>query len=65
MPLVAETGTGGVILQEMTAEALAEAVCEIAKDKAQMQVLGAKGRAYAERFSWDSCFERQREFFAG
>ncbi|MDR2581003.1 MAG: hypothetical protein LBC85_08430 [Fibromonadaceae bacterium] len=34
-------------------------------DKAQMRVLGAKGRAYAGRFSWDSCFERQREFFAG
>ncbi|MDR2581242.1 MAG: glycosyltransferase, partial [Fibromonadaceae bacterium] len=39
---IRESG-GGVILQEMTAEALAEAVCEIAKDKAQMQVLGAKG----------------------
>lgn len=54
---------GGLILPEMTPKALAEAVCEIAGNKARMQAMGAKGRIYAERFSWDACFERQMEFY--
>jgi alpha-1,6-mannosyltransferase len=54
---------GGVILPEMTAKALATAVCEIAQNKEKMRAMGESGRAYAERFSWDACFERQREIY--
>ena len=56
---------GGIILNKMTPKALAAAVCEIAKNRDEMRAMGAKGRAYAERFSWDACFERQREFYRG
>ena len=61
---IRESG-GGIILQEMTPEALASAVCEIAQDRDKMQAMGARGRAYSERFSWEACFERQREFYRG
>jgi len=61
---VRESG-GGIILKEMTLEALASAVCEAAQNRDKMQALGAKARAYSERFSWDACFERQREFYRG
>ncbi len=61
---IRESG-GGIILQEMTPEVLASAVCEIAQDRDKMQAMSAKGRAYAERFSWEACFERQREFYRG
>jgi alpha-1,6-mannosyltransferase len=54
---------GGIILQERTPQALAEAVCSVAQNKEKMQAMGQKGRAYAERFSWDACFERQMEFY--
>jgi alpha-1,6-mannosyltransferase len=59
---ISESG-GGIILRERTPQALAAAVCEIAQNKEKMQAMGAKGRAYAERFSWDACFERQMEFY--
>ncbi len=61
---IRESG-GGIILQEMTPEALAFAICEIAQDRDKMQAMCARGRAYAERFSWDACFGRQREFYRG
>jgi len=61
---IRESG-GGIILKEMTSEALASAVCEVAQNRDKMQILGAKARAYSERFSWEACFERQREFYRG
>ena len=61
---VGESG-GGIILQEMTPAALAFAICEIAKNRDEMRAMGARGRAYAERFSWNACFEKQREFYRG
>jgi len=60
---IGESG-GGIVLQKMTPKALADAVCEIAENKTIMQTMGVKGRAYAERFSWDACFKRQMEFYA-
>jgi alpha-1,6-mannosyltransferase len=59
---IGESG-GGIILPEMTPKALAKAICETAESKDKMQEMGKNGRAYAERFSWDACFERQREFY--
>ena len=59
---IRESG-GGIILPEMSSQALADAVCEIAQNRNKMQEMGANGRAYAERFSWDACFERQGEFY--
>jgi len=59
---IRESG-GGIILPEMTPKALAKAICETAEDKEKMREMGKNGRAYAERFSWDACFERQREFY--
>ncbi len=61
---VRESG-GGIVLKEMTSENLAQAVCEITQNRNELPAMGAKGRAYAERFSWDACFERQREFYRG
>jgi alpha-1,6-mannosyltransferase len=59
---IRESG-GGITLKEMTPAALASAVCEIAKNREQLPVMGAKGRVYAERFSWDACFESQQKFY--
>jgi len=59
---IGESG-GGIILQKMTPQALAEAVCECARNKENIRTMGAKGRDYAERFSWDACFKRQMEFY--
>jgi alpha-1,6-mannosyltransferase len=59
---ISESG-GGIILPEMTPKALAKAVCETAENKEKMQAMGKNGRIYAERFSWNACFERQRKFY--
>jgi alpha-1,6-mannosyltransferase len=59
---ISESG-GGIILPEMTPKALAKVICETAENKEKMQEMGKNGRAYAERFSWDACFERQRGFY--
>jgi alpha-1,6-mannosyltransferase len=59
---VRESG-GGVILPELTPKALAKAICENAENKEKMQEMGKNGRVYAEHFSWDACFERQRKFY--
>ena len=57
---VRESGAG-VILRERTPEALAEAVAELrSKDRGE---LSRKARAYAEKFSWNDCFERQRSLY--
>jgi len=59
---ISESG-GGIILPEMTPKALAKAICETAENKEKMQEMGKNGRAYAERFSWNACFERQMKFY--
>jgi alpha-1,6-mannosyltransferase len=59
---IGESG-GGVILKKMTPEFLADAVCEIANNKEKIQAMGACGRAYAEKFSWDACFKNQQKFY--
>jgi len=59
---IRESG-GGIILPEMTPKALAKAICETAENEEKMQEMGKNGRGYAERFSWNACFERQREFY--
>ncbi|MDR2555009.1 MAG: glycosyltransferase [Fibromonadaceae bacterium] len=61
---IRESG-GGIILPEMTPKALAKAICETAENEAKMLEMGKNGRVYAERFSWNACFERQREFYDG
>ncbi|MDR2732780.1 MAG: glycosyltransferase [Fibromonadaceae bacterium] len=59
---IRESG-GGIILQNRDEHSLAQAICEIAEDREKMQIMGKKGRAYAERFSWDLCFERQGRYY--
>jgi len=59
---ISESG-GGIILPEMTPKALAKAICETAKNEEKTQEMRKNGRIYAERFSWDACFERQRKFY--
>lgn len=57
---IKESG-GGIILQDFTPQALAEAICSF--DKNQLSSPNEKGRAYALKFTWDACFEKQREFY--
>jgi len=59
---IGESG-GGIILPERTPKALAKAICETAENEQKMLEMGKKGRIYAERFSWDACFDRQRKFY--
>ena len=47
----------GVILEERTPEALAAAILEISK--MNMASLRENAVRYAQKFSWESCFERQ------
>ena len=53
---VTESGAGKV-LQERTPHALSEAIVELYRS--DMQAMKQKARAYAEKFSWNDCFERQ------
>ena len=55
------TSGAGTILKERTPDALADAIVELYhSDLADMK---RKARAYAEKFSWNDCFERQLELY--
>ncbi len=56
-------GSGcGEMLAEHTPAALADAVVKVAARLTLAQRSG-KARAYAEKFSWDACFQRQMELY--
>lgn len=57
---VTESGAG-TILKERTPEALADAIVELYRS--DMQGMKLKARAYAEKFSWNDCFERQLNLY--
>jgi alpha-1,6-mannosyltransferase len=59
---IRESG-GGIALQSRDEHTLAQAVCEIAQNREKMQIMNKNGRAYAEHFSWDLCFERQSKYY--
>ena len=47
----------GTVLRERTPHALADAIVELYRS--DMQTMKQNARAYAEKFSWNDCFERQ------
>ena len=51
----------GTILQERTPHALADAIVELYCS--DMQTMKQNARAYAEKFSWNDCFERQLSLY--
>ncbi len=51
----------GVLLEERSARALARAIVEISKG--DLPALKRKAVAYAGKFSWESCFERQLSLY--
>lgn len=57
-----EKSEAGIILQEYHAEALANAIADFVKhaDKSEMK---RKALSYAEHFTWQKCFDRQRHIY--
>lgn len=50
----------GLILEERTPEALADAIVQLLEHK---EFYAKNARSYAEKYSWDACFERQLELY--
>jgi len=57
---IRESGAG-ILLKEHTPETLAHATMELISNN--FLEMRQKARAYAERFSWDACFDRQLEMY--
>lgn len=57
-----EQSGAGIILQDHSPEGLADAVIEFAKAK-QSADFPTKAISYAEKLTWESCFEKQLEIY--
>lgn len=52
----------GIVLEERTPEALASAIIKLLQNRV---FYATNARTYAEKYSWDSCFERQLKLYQG
>lgn len=53
----------GVLVEEGDVEALAEAMLRLVEEPGLREEIGAKGRAWAARYTWDALAEAQLDFY--
>lgn len=58
-------GETGLLVPYGDARALADAMASLARDPARVEALGAGGRRFAERFSWEAAADRTEAHLAG